>query len=154
MLAEAINYYHDLLQDHDLAQRSVATLNNGLDRAKLIFGGRRLSPYLRPHFITGNDWKRVVLAGETIFGALQKVKDEAVRNDEVLDELGITELERNLVKINPGYDHVSPTSRLDSFLADETYSYVELNGESPAGIAYADSATAIFRSLPVMQKFS
>jgi hypothetical protein len=154
MITGAVNHYHELLEDRDLARRSAETLNDELERAKLIFGGRRLSPYLRPHFVTPDAWNRIVTAGETIFGALQKVKDEAVQNEDVLDELGLTELERNLVKIDPGYSHVSPTSRLDSFLADDSYSYVELNGESPAGIAYADSATAIFRSLPVMQKFS
>ena len=151
---EAVAHYHSLLDDTDLVARSAQALGEGLEQAKLVFGGRRLSPYLRPHFVTADDWARVVRSCETIFGALQKVKDEAVRNNEVLDELGITELERNLVKIDPGYRHVSPTSRLDSFLADDSYSYVELNGESPAGIAYADSATAIFRSLPVMQKFA
>ena len=38
-------------------------------------------------------------------------------------------------------------------MTDEAYSFVELNGESPAGIAFADSASAIFKSLPVMRKF-
>jgi hypothetical protein len=85
---------------------------------------------------------------------LQKVKDVAVVDDSMLDELGVTEIERDLVKIDPGYSHVSPTSRLDSFLTDDSYSYVELNGESPAGVAFADSATEIFRSLPVMQSFA
>ncbi|MCV4796324.1 hypothetical protein OFB84_30835, partial [Escherichia coli] len=46
------------------------------------------------------------------------------------------------------------TSRLDSFLAGDTYSFVELNGESPAGIAYADAASEIFLELPVMKKFT
>ena len=72
----------------------------------------------------------------------------------ILNELGLTDVERELVKIDPGYSHVSPTSRLDSFLVDDAYSFVELNGESPAGVAYADSATEIFQSLPVMQRFS
>jgi hypothetical protein len=67
--------------------------------------------------------------------------------------LGITEAERELVRIDPGYSHVSPTARLDSFLVDDVYSYVELNGESPAGVAYSDSATAIFETMPVMEKF-
>jgi hypothetical protein len=71
-----------------------------------------------------------------------------------LDELGVTEIERELVAINPKYRQVSPTARLDSFLTENAYSFVELNGESPAGIAYADSAAEIFRSLPVMQKFA
>lgn len=154
MLKHAVNHYHDLLADTDLGAQSLEMLDAELDRTKLIFGGRRLTPYLRPHFVTEEDWSRIVVACETIFCALQKVKDAAVSNDDILDELGVTEIERELVRIDPGYSHVSPTSRLDSFLADDAYSYVELNGESPAGIAYADSASEIFLSLPVMKKFA
>jgi hypothetical protein len=153
MLAEAVEHYHRLLSDTDLASRSQQMLDTALDRSKLIFGGRRLTPYLRPHFITENDWQRVTRICETVFGALQKVKDAAVEDEAILDELGITEIERELVRIDPGYSHVSPNARLDSFLTDDAYSYVELNGESPAGVAYADSATEIFETLPVMKKF-
>jgi hypothetical protein len=153
ILQRAIAYYHELLDDPDLSVTSREMLDRGLSSSKLIFGERRLTPYLRPHFITREDWDRVAAVGETIFSSLQKVKNAAVENDAILDELGITEVERELVKIDPGYSQVSPTSRLDSFLTPDSYSYVELNGESPAGIAYADSATEIFRSLPIMKKF-
>lgn len=153
-LERAVAYYNDLLDQGDLAVASRQVLDDGLENSKLIFGGRRLSPYLRPHFITELDWRRVTAVCETIFSALQKVKDAAVEDDSLLDELGITEIERELVKIDPGYTHVSPTSRLDSFLTMDAYSFVELNGESPAGIAYADSATDIFESMPVMQRFA
>src|SRR6476620_9853620 len=154
MLKRAVDYYHELLRDSELAKSSLAMLDAALDDSKLIFGGRRLTPYLRPHFVTSADWGRVTETCETIFGALQKVKDAAVDDDHLLDELGVTEVERELVKIDPGYSHVSPTSRLVSFLTDDAYSFVELNGESPAGIAFADSATGIFESLPVMKKFA
>ena len=154
LVQRAVAYYHELLEDADLSVSSREMLDDGLGASKLIFGGRRLTPYLRPHFITQDDWDRVATIGETIFSALQKVKDAAVADDSILEELGITEIERELVKIDPGYTQVSPTSRLDSFLTSDTYSYVELNGESPAGIAYADSATEIFQRLPVMKKFA
>lgn len=154
MLKEAVKHYHELLSDKDLATASQQMLDAELDRSKLIFGGRRLTPYLRPHFVTQEDWSRITTTCETIFGALQKVKDAAVVDDRILDELGVTEIERELVRIDPGYAHVSPTSRLDSFLAEDAYSYVELNGESPAGIAYSDSASEIFTNLPVMKKFA
>jgi len=129
-------------------------LDEQLEESKLIFGGRRLTPYLRPHFVTEHDWSLIEQRGATIFSALQKVKDAAITDDSILDELGVTEIERDLIKIDPGYSHVSPTCRLDSFLTEDSYSYVELNGESPAGIAFADSATEIFRELPVMKKFA
>ena len=154
MLKDAVEHYHELLDDADLAAASQKLLDEGLESSKLIFGGRRLSPYLRPHFVTESDWSRITKTCETIFGALQKVKDAAIGNDAILDELGVTDIECELIKIDPKYSHVSPTSRLDSFLTEDAYSYVELNGESPAGIAYADSAAAIFQTLPVMQKFA
>ncbi|CAN5210681.1 hypothetical protein BH18ACI2_BH18ACI2_24050 [soil metagenome] len=154
MLQAAVDYYHQLLGESDLAEDSRRMLDEGLERAKLIFGGRRLSPYLRPHFVTEKDFARVSQVCETIWGAIQKVKDAAVRDSSILDELGLTEIERELVSIDPGYSEVSPTSRLDSFLTDEAYSFVELNGESPAGIAYADAAYEIFSALPVMRRFA
>lgn len=154
MLKEAVEYYNELLGDADLASSSQQMLDAALDESKLIFGGRPLSPYLRPHFVTAKDWAMICTTCETVFGALQKVKDAAVEDDRILDELGVTEIERDLVKIDPGYSHVSPNCRLDSFLTEDAYSFVELNGESPAGIAFADSATEIYKSLPVMKKFA
>src|SRR5215204_6826343 len=154
MFPEAVSRYHDLLANQDLAESSRALLDAGLEKAKLIFGGRRLSPYLRPHFVTETDFARICQICETVWSAIQKVKDAAVVDPNVVDDLGLTEIERELVAIDPGYVAVSPTSRLDSFLTKAAYSFVELNGESPAGIAYADAAYDIFSSLPVMKAFA
>jgi len=153
MFPEAVARYHDLLSNHELAESSRATLDHGLENAKLIFGGRRLSPYLRPHFVSETDFARITTICETVWSAIQKVKDAAVNNPSVVDDLGLSEIERELVAIDPGYKAVSPTARLDSFLTANRYSFVELNGESPAGIAYADAAYDIFSSLPVMKEF-
>src|SRR5256886_14198850 len=154
MLSEAVAHYHDLLADDELAQSSLTMLDQELERAKLIFGGRRLSPYLRPHFVSEEDFGRVTHVCETVWSAIEKVKDAAVADLSLLDELGLTEIERELAQIDPGYRAVSPTARLDSFLTEDVYSFVELNGESPAGIAYADAAFAIFAKLPVMKRFA
>jgi hypothetical protein len=154
MLHDAVSHYHELLTRDDLAESSRAMLDEGLERARLIFGGRRLSPYLRPHFVTETDFARITRVCETIWSAIQKVKDAAVEDENLITELGLTETERELVSIDPGYREVAPTARLDSFLTDEAYSFVELNGESPAGIAYADAAYDIFSELPVMRCFN
>src|SRR5215813_4361488 len=154
MFHEAVDYYHELLKNDELAQSSLSLLDKGLERAKLIFGGRRLSPYLRPHFVSRDEFAKVVRVCETVWNAIEKVKDAAVQNIGLMKELGLTEIERELVQIDPGYRAVSPTARLDSFLTDEAFSFVELNGESPAGIAYADAAFKIFEELPVMKKFA
>jgi hypothetical protein len=148
VLKKAIDHYHKLMEDEDLTQSSLKV------KACLIFGGRRLAPYLRPDFVLESDWIRISKICETVFSTLQKVKDAAVDSDELLDELGVTEIERDLVSIDPKYTQAAPTARLDSFLTGESYSYVELNGESPAGIAFSDSAGEIFMDLPLMKKFT
>jgi hypothetical protein len=154
MFPEAVARYHDLLSDQNLAEASRTLLDEGLDQAKLIFGGRRLSPYLRPHFVSETDFARICQVCETVWSAIQKVKDAAIADSSIVDDLGLTAIERDLIAIDPGYTSVSPTSRLDSFLTNSAYSFVELNGESPAGIAYADAAYDIFSSLPVMKRFA
>jgi hypothetical protein len=154
MLHDAVSRYHDLLRDDSLAESSRVMLDEGLEESKLIFGGRRLSPYLRPHFVTEDDFGRIVRVCETVWSAIQKVKDAAIHDDSIVRDLGVTEIERELISIDPGYRAVSPTARLDSFLTETAYSFVELNGESPAGIAYVDAAYDIFSRLPVMKKFT
>lgn len=154
MLHDAVSRYHELLlRDQSLAESSRVMLDEGLEKAKLIFGGRRLSPYLRPHFVTETDFTRITNVCETVWSAIQKVKDAAIEDDTILQDLGITDTERDLISIDPGYAAVSPTARLDSFLTEKAYSFVELNGESPAGIAYVDAAYDIFSQLPVMKRF-
>jgi len=153
MLHDAVSRYHELLRDNSLAESSRAMLDEGLEESKLIFGGRRLSPYLRPHFVTEQDFGRIVRVCETVWSAIQKVKDAAIHDDSIVSDLGVTEIERELISIDPGYQAVSPTARLDSFLTEAAYSFVELNGESPAGIAYVDAAYDIFSRLPVMKSF-
>lgn len=153
MLHDAVSRYHDLLRDNTIAESSRVMLDEGLEQSKLIFGGRRLSPYLRPHFVTEQDFARIAGVCETVWSAIQKVKDAAIDDDSIVSDLGVTEIERELIGIDPGYRAVSPTARLDSFLTDAAYSFVELNGESPAGIAYVDAAFDIFLRLPVMKKF-
>ncbi|HAF15247.1 MAG TPA: hypothetical protein DCK99_16425 [Blastocatellia bacterium] len=153
MLLDAVSRYHDLLRDNTLAESSRALLDEGLERSRLIFGGRRISPYLRPHFVTEQDFAWICRICETVWSAIQKVKDAAIADASIVDDLGLTEIERELASIDPGYRAVSPTARLDSFLTDTAYSFVELNGESPAGIAYVDAAYDIFSQLPVMKRF-
>jgi len=154
MLTDAVSRYHDLLRDPTLAESSRLMLDEGLERSKLIFGGRRLSPYLRPHFVTETDFARICRICETVWSAIEKVKDAAIEDDSIIRDLGLSDIERELISIDPGYKAVSPTARLDSFLTDSAYSFVELNGESPAGIAYVDAAYDIFSKLPVMERFA
>src|ERR1044072_3510213 len=105
MLKEAVAYYHELLADPELAGTSLRMLDEGLERAKLIFGGRRLSPYLRPHFVTREDFARIVSVCETVWNAIEKVKDAAVDDESLLDYLGLTD--RKSTRLNSSHTDIS-----------------------------------------------
>jgi len=154
MSGEAVHEYNSIIErEPALLEESRALLTQRLNEVRFVFGGRMLSPYLRPHFVTRDEWQRITTACETVWGAIEKV-GRAIPNDPVmLGQIGLTDGERELVAIDPGYPDVSVTSRLDSFLTSDTYQFVELNAECPAGIAYQDVAAEMFLELPVMRKF-
>jgi hypothetical protein len=152
-LERAVARYHEILAEGDMAAESIAYMNEAFARANLIFGGRPLAPYLRPHFVMASDWERITRVCEIMWSCVQKVGRAAAADEALQDELGLTEPERRLLAIDPGYDYVSPSARLDSFLTGDSYAFVELNAECPAGIAYADVATEIFLGQPAMRRF-
>jgi len=155
MTSQAAHDYNALIEHKPaLLDESRAFLEQRLNEVRFVFGGRMLSPYLRPHFVTRSEWQQITRTCETVWGAIEKVGRIAPNNKLMLEQIGLTEGERDLVAVDPGYEEVSVTSRLDSFLTDETYQFVELNAECPAGIAYQDVAAEIFRGLPLMREFS
>ncbi len=61
--------------------------------------------------------------------------------------------EERLARLHADYGRASTASRLDAFLLPESLKFAEYNGESPAGLGYAETLAEIFRDLPVMGKF-
>ena len=155
MTSQAAHDYNALIERKPaLLEESRAFLEQRLNAVRFVFGGRMLSPYLRPHFVTQSEWRQIKMTCETVWGAIEKVGRIAPSDKLMLAQIGLTEGERELVAINPGYDEISVTARLDSFLTDQTYQFVELNAECPAGIAYQDVAAEIFYALPLMREFT
>src|SRR5215471_10814662 len=155
MTSQAAQDYNSLLDSQPtLLEDSRNFLERRLNEVRFVFGGRMLSPYLRPHFVTREEWKQIKSTCETVWGAIEKVGRAAPTDRLMIEQIGLTEGERELVAVDPGYLEVSVTSRLDSFLTSQTYQFVELNAECPAGIAYQDVAAEIFCDLPVMREFT
>jgi hypothetical protein len=151
----AARLYNELIEsDPAIAEESRLFLLERFRQVRLVFGGRTLAPYLRPHFVTGEEWQQISSACESVWSAIEKVGRAAPQDPLMIEQLRLTDGEREMALIDPGYEDVSVTSRLDSFLTPQSYRFVELNAECPAGIAYADVASEIFLSLPVMQRFT
>ena len=144
--------YHRLLKDEPgLVQDLEERFFERMREAKLTFGGRVLCPFPRPNFVAPADYEEIRGVCRAIFGAVETV--ESKLGTELWDRVDLTPEERELVAIDPGYKRSSPTARLDSFLTTSSYQFVELNAETPAGIAYNEVLVEIFLELPVMKRF-
>lgn len=151
--ADAVAYYHELLDDPALLNASVHVLAEGQQDRRLLFGAHPLSVSLRPRLLARSTWHRAVLAAEAVYDALGTLEQAVLVDPYLRAELDLPPAEERLALASPGYAPSSPSSRLDSFFADDI-GYVEYNAESPAGMAYGDELTAVFDELPVMRRFA
>jgi len=148
----AVEAYHDLLADGELAAASADQLQRAQHAANLYFGEHPLSISLRPRLISTVEWARAMAAAEAISAALGVLESALLADADLRRELELEAREERLALAHPGCRSSSPSARLDSFFADEVR-YVEYNAESPAGMAYGDVLADVMESLPVMQRF-
>jgi hypothetical protein len=148
----AADDYHRLLRDdRGLVEELEERFEGRMREAKLTFGGRVLCPFLRPNFVSPAVYEEIRGVCRGIFRAIEKAEERLGQG--LWDRVDLTPEERELAAVDPGYRRSSPTSRLDSFITTSAYQFVELNAESPAGIAYNEVLVDIFLELPVMKKF-
>lgn len=120
---------------------------------KLTFGDRIHCPFLRPFFLSAADEARVRRAAEMMAAIGERVAQAAITTRSLFDQLGVTESEERLVRIDPGYQTASTASRVDAFLLPDGVHFAEYNAESPAGIGYTQRLAELFNELPVMTRF-
>jgi len=142
-----------LRPDVELSRRYCEEFAASMRARKLTFGDRVHCPFLRPFFLTEADESRVRVAAETIAALGERVTAAALESRALFDQLGLTDAEERLVRIDPGYACASTASRLDAFLLPDTLHFAEYNAESPAGLGYTQRLCELFDAMPAMTRF-
>lgn len=151
---DPIAAWHALLRpDAERTPRFCLELAASMRERRLTFGDRINCPFLRPFFLTEKDETRMRLAAEAVAAFGERVTRVALESRDVFDQLGLTEPETRLVRMDPGYERASTSSRLDAFLLPDSLHFAEYNAESPAGPAYTERLCELFAALPVMAAF-
>lgn len=153
MINAAIDRYHSLVEQAAFTPQDYQAFHARMREARIMFGDRVQVEYLRAQFISPEQQALVRHAVETIWAALDKLSPHIPTTPRLLDDLGLTDKELELVAIDPGYPGFSTMARFDSFLIGDHLQFVELNAECPAGPAYAEVMAQTFRALPTMQQF-
>src|SRR4051812_38293557 len=151
---DAIDAYHALLTD-DIGGESHRVLEEQLRQRGLFFGGRALCTVLRPRFLSPAQYGFLKERAAVVLSAFRKAHRAALHDDALLDQFGLTDWERDMVRWDVGIPDASPVSRLDAFFsADGTgLGFTEYNAETPAGGGFNDVLTEAFYALPVMRRF-
>jgi hypothetical protein len=151
---DAIGAWHALLRPEvELSPAACAAFAASMRARKLTFGDRIHCPFLRPFFLTEPDEARMRAAAETIAALGERVVRAALESPAVFGQLGLSEAETRLVRIEPGYKTSSTASRLDAFLLPDSIHFAEYNAESPAGLGYTQRLCELFDALPAMARF-
>jgi hypothetical protein len=119
----------------------------------LTFGGRLLCPFLRPFFLDPGDEGRIKRAAETLWRLGERLAVAAAADGALMAELGLSEAETALARIDPRYGVASTAARADAFLLPESLEFAEYNAESPAGPGYSQRLAELFDGEPLMARF-
>jgi len=150
-LVEAWNI--ELANGNELSPEFCQGFARSMRARRLTFGDRIHCPFLRPFILSAADEARVRGAAETLARLGERIAREALVSPALFAQLGVTEPEERLIRIEPGYGTASTASRVDAFLLPQGLHFAEYNAESPAGAGYTQRLCELFDSLPVMERF-
>jgi glutathionylspermidine synthase len=152
----AIAEYHELLAaDADLSGGAVfKKLRTAMRSARLMYGDRPIGVALRPHLLEQRQFELLTNRAELIASALEKVATAAVQCPKLMDDLGLTDAERKLALVDPGFSGATITSRIDSFVHGEEIKFVEYNAENPSSLSDQEGLNRLLFELPEMSTFA
>ena len=85
---------------------------------------------------------------------MEKVAAAVVQDPKLMDELGLTEAERKMALVDPGFSTAGVTTRLDAFVHGDEIKFVESNAENPSSLPDQEELNRLLFELPVMASFA
>jgi hypothetical protein len=128
--------FHDLLAaDEALSPAVFEKLRAAMRRSRLPYGERPMGIALRPHLLHEKQFHALTRAAKRLASALEKVATALVQSPSVMHQLGLTDVERDLALIDPGFSTAAVTTRLNAFVHEDEIKFVECNAENPSSLS-------------------
>lgn len=153
LLGEAIARYHKILEDLAAAGSPwLEQLREVLRRRKLNGGASGVAPVLRPHFLTRRQYDSLVTAAEALSSAINRVRDLALSDAQVMSRLALLPGERMLVSLDPGYRSSAVASMLEAVVSNGHLHLSAPRTDLPYGAVASELlAGEFFESAPMKQ---
>ena len=117
-----------------------------------VHGDEPLCIHRRPHFVEARLVSDLTRSLKLFHAAVRRLRAGVIEqglDGALVRSMGIDPRAMELVRIHPGYESAALIARVDCFVPDGRPRFLELNGESPAGIAYADALSEVFDADPL-----
>lgn len=155
MREKAIAEYHDwLAADDGLTPEFFAGLRAAMGAARLLYGERPLGVALRPHLLDRPRYDALARASKTLAGAFEKLAAGMLASPAVLDRVGLTDAERRLALVHPGFASPAVTTRLDAFLVGGAIKFVEYNAENPSSMTDQAGLNQVLFEVPALARLA
>jgi hypothetical protein len=143
----------ELVREHRYDTALFAELTELQRSSGILHGERPISPFLRPYFLESSRYRSIQRAAASISDAFEAMTAAALVNPELSDILDLSEKELRFARIDPGYRATSITGRLDTFLDDAGFKFLEYNAENPAGIGDQLALEKLYSHVPLVGAF-
>jgi glutathionylspermidine synthase len=152
---KAISEFHDLLAaDQTLSPVVFKKLRSAMRKKRLLYGERPIGVALRPHLLHHEQFRALTRLAERVTSALEKVAAAVVQDPKLMEELGLTEAERKMALVDPGFSTAGVTTRLDAFVHGDEIKFVESNAENPSSLPDQEELNRLLFELPAMASFA
>jgi len=151
---ELIRALDDLiLSDPSIGSPLFAHLLGRQRELGLLHGDRPTCPFLRPHILSRARYNAIASAAQTIALAFETLVECALKDAGLLSELGLTAAEERMARFDPGYSRLCVSSRLDAYLTESGFQFLEYNAETPAGVGDQMQLEKVLFEVPQMRDF-
>jgi len=153
-LSEAIARYHRILEGEVFQDLSwVEAFETTIREKHLTTGAHRVSPVLRPHFITQRQYTNLVKATESLHCAMDRMERLVLSTPSLMSRMSMLPAEKMLASVDPGYSYLSVTSLLDTHLNNGTLHVVGAPDDAPAEVIAGEVLNDLFFDVPPMREF-
>jgi hypothetical protein len=151
----AIAEYHELLlADENVNAELFARLRAAMRARRLTYGARTIGVALRPHLLARAQYEALAAAAEAVARACERLGAALVADESLLDTIGLTDAERRLALVNPGFKHAGVTTRLDAFMHDGEIKFVEYNAENPSSLTDQAGLNEVLFEVGALARFA
>lgn len=146
--------YEQYLKDHEKNMVQVIhRFEDELHHSNFRFGRFTIPTFMKPHFITARQARKLEDACSAIVGMLDRVLHLYFEDPTIRNVFNLSPEAEELVRIDPGYRRSAVVVRLDCFMEGESIKFMELNCDSPAGMGYSDYLEDVLFSVAELRDF-